>query len=112
MLPDETRYHLLKHLEANPNASQRQLARELGVSLGKVNYCLNALIEKGLLKAANFKNNPNKRAYAYLITPKGVEEKATITFRFLKRKIAEYSALEQEIEELRNEAAALAKSET
>ena len=104
MLPDETRYHLLKHLEANPNANQRQLAGKLGVSLGKVNYCLKALIEKGLVKAANFKKNPNKRAYAYLLTPKGVEEKAAITVRFLKRKIEEHRALEREIEQLRCEA--------
>ncbi len=109
MLPEETRYRLLKYLEANPNASQRELAHELGVSLGKVNYCLKALITKGLIKAANFKNNPSKRAYVYLLTPKGVEEKASITVRFLKRKLEEFNALEWEIEELRREAAALGK---
>lgn len=108
MLQEEMRYHLLKYLEENPDASQRQLARQLGVSLGKVNYCLKALIEKGLVKAGKFKQNPNKRVYAYLLTPKGLEEKATMTVQFLKRKVAEHRMLEQEIQELRREAAKLA----
>lgn len=106
MLQEEMRYRLLKYLEENPDASQRQLARQLGVSLGKVNYCLKALIAKGLVKAARFKNNPNKRSYAYLLTPKGVEEKAAITYQFLKRKLREHEVLEREIEELRREATA------
>src|SRR5674476_1520315 len=101
MLDETTNYKLLKLLEAQPQLSQRQLAQELGVSLGKVNFCLKALIEKGLLKATNFLNNKNKLAYMYLLTPSGIEEKASITLRFLKYKIQEYEALRAEIEELR-----------
>lgn len=83
--------------------SQRQIARELGISLGKANYCLKALIEKGLLKAGNFRNSKNKLAYAYKLTPKGIEEKASVTVRFLKKKINEYEQLQKEIDELRKE---------
>lgn len=103
MLTDEYRYKILKLVESRPEISQRELAAELGISLGKTNYCLKALIEKGLLKASNFKNNNNKLAYMYLLTPKGLEEKAVITGRFLKRKIQEYEALEAEIKLLRKE---------
>lgn len=105
MLDETTHYKLLKLLEAQPQLSQRQLAQELGVSLGKVNFCLRALIEKGLLKATNFRNNKNKLAYMYLLTPSGIEEKASITLRFLKHKLHEFEALQIEIEELRREAA-------
>jgi len=105
MLTDETRYRLLRVLEANPQASQRDLALELGISVGKVNYCLNALIGKGLLKARNFKNNRNKRAYMYYLTPRGLEEKARVTVRFFRQRLAEYEALSAEIEGLRREAA-------
>jgi len=103
MLSEESRYKLFKALEANPGASQRELAHELGVSLGKVNYCLKALIEKGWVKAGNFTKNPNKLGYAYLLTPAGVEEKASVTTRFLKRKVEEYEQIQQEIEQLRKE---------
>lgn len=106
MLTDEMRYKLLKLLKSSPELSQRQVASELGVSLGKVNYCLNALIEKGLIKATNFKNSRSKIAYLYKLTPSGVEEKARIAMRFLQRKVAEYEELRMEIEEIRNEAAA------
>lgn len=106
MLTDETRYRLLRILEANPQASQRDLAHELGISVGKVNYCLNALIGKGLLKARNFKNSRNKRAYMYYLTPRGFEEKARVTVRFFRQRLAEYEALSAEIEALRREAAA------
>ena len=75
MLTDEYRYKLLRILESNPQASQRELARALGVSVGKVNHCLNALIEKGWLKARNFKNSKNKRAYMYYLTPRGIDAK-------------------------------------
>ena len=105
MLDETTHYKLLKLLEVQPQLSQRQLAQELGVSLGKVNFCLKALIEKGLLKATNFRNNKNKLAYMYLLTPSGIEEKASITLRFLKHKLHEFEALQIEIEELRREAA-------
>jgi EPS-associated MarR family transcriptional regulator len=101
----ETHYKVLRHLEANPEITQRELAQELGVSLGKVNYCLKALIQKGWVKATNFKNSNNKSAYAYLLTPTGIERKARITVSYLKRKVEEYETLKTEIEELRREVA-------
>jgi EPS-associated MarR family transcriptional regulator len=104
MLDDNTRYSLLKMLEDNPELSQRDLAKRLGISLGKVNFCVNALIEKGCLKVNNFRNSENKRAYAYLLTPSGVEEKARITVRFLKHKISEHERLRVEIKDLEREA--------
>ena len=107
MLDETTRYRLLKLLESNPELSQRQLAKELGISLGKVNFCLSALIEKGLLKANNFRNSRNKLAYMYLLTPAGMEEKARVTLHYLKWKMQEYEALRGEIEELRRDAAKL-----
>lgn len=100
MLTDEYRYKILKLIETNPEISQRELAQALGISLGKTNFCLKGLIEIGMLKATNFKNNKNKLAYMYLLTPKGIEEKAVITARFLKRKMQEYEALESEIKQL------------
>lgn len=103
MLTDEYRYKILKLLSENPHISQRELSRELGISLGKVNYCIHALIEKGIVKASNFKNSQNKQAYAYLLTPKGIEDKAKVTVRFLDRKLSEIEALQAEIKELRRE---------
>ncbi|MGA9667136.1 MAG: MarR family EPS-associated transcriptional regulator, partial [Gallionella sp.] len=97
-------YGLLKTLENNPSLSQRDLAKRLGISLGKVNYCLNALVEKGCLKVNNFRNSENKLAYIYRLTPQGVEEKARITVRFLKYKMQEYEQLRAEINELQHEA--------
>ena len=105
MLTDEYRYRILKLLEADPHASQRRIADELGISLGRVNYCLQALIRKGLVKANNFRNSTNKRAYLYLLTPRGIEEKARVTARFLRVKLDEYEILKRELEELRREAA-------
>jgi EPS-associated MarR family transcriptional regulator len=105
MLPEELRYKLLKVLGPNPQLSQRELARQLGISLGKMNYCLRALMDKGWIKAANFKNSRNKIAYMYLLTPRGLEEKARLTTRFLHIKIREYEALKDEIEQIRLEAA-------
>ena len=104
MLTDEYRYKILKILEANPEISQRDLAHELDISLGRVNFCLKALIEKGLLKATNFRNSKNKMAYMYLLTPSGIEEKSAITAQFLKIKMQEYADLETEIDQLRREA--------
>jgi EPS-associated MarR family transcriptional regulator len=101
MLTDEYRSKILRMLEEAPEISQRDLARELGISLGKTNYCLHALMEKGLIKANNFKNSNNKKAYMYLLTRRGIVEKGRITARFLERKMAEYEALEKEIEQLR-----------
>lgn len=105
MADDSTiQYGLLKTLEGNPGLSQRDLARRLGVSLGKVNFCLRALVEKGCLKVSNFRNSENKLAYAYLLTPRGMEERAGMTVNFLRRKVAEYERLRLEIEELAREA--------
>ena len=103
MLDDQTRYRLLKLLELTPEVSQRRLAEELGVSVGKVNFCLRALLDKGLLKVRNFRDSQNKLAYAYYLTPKGAKEKVRATSGFLQRKMAEYQELEREIEELRRE---------
>ena len=103
-LSDESRYRILRLIEQNPAISQREIARELGISLGKANFCLNALIEKGVLKANTFLNSRNKRAYAYVFTPSGIEEKAKITLRFLKRKMEEYEELQSEIAELSEQA--------
>jgi len=104
MLDEQTRYRLLKLLEAKPELSQRQLAQALGMSVGKVNFCLNALIERGLVKARNFRNSRNKLAYMYFLTPAGFEEKARVSLRYLKQKLQEYETLRSEIEELQVEA--------
>ena len=103
VLTDPQRLELLKLLHDQPQLSQRDLARAMGVSLGKANYCLKALMDKGLVKLGNFRRNPDKREYAYLLTPAGIEEKTRITLAFLKRKVAEYESLEREIEQLRGE---------
>ena len=105
MLTDEYRYKVLKLLDDNPELTQRQLAKALGISLGKVNFCLKALIEKGMIKAGNFKNSQNKQAYAYLLTPKGVEAKARLAVAFLRAKVTQHQALQREIEQLRQEVA-------
>lgn len=104
---EEVHFKLLRLLESNPDLSQRELAREMGISLGKVNYCINALIGMGLVKARNFRNSKRKLAYAYLLTPRGVEKKAAITIQFLRRKVAEYESLKAEIADLRREVSAL-----
>lgn len=83
--------------------NQRDLADALGISLGKTNYCIKALVEKGLIKVQNFRNSQNKLAYAYLLTPLGIAEKAHLTARFLRRKLAEYESLNREIELLKRE---------
>lgn len=99
----EVRYRLLKYLAEHPDASQRDLARELGISLGKVNYCLRALIEKGWVKMRNFRRSRKKAAYLYVLTPRGIEEKMNVTSAFLRRKIAEFDLLSKEIETLTQE---------
>lgn len=109
-LSQEVRYRLLKHLGEHPNATQRELARELGVSVGKVNYCLRALVEKGLVKIRNFRNNENKSAYVYLLTPRGIEEKVNVTYDFLRWKLEEYDLLSKEIERLTKEVHELTKT--
>lgn len=102
-LHSETHLKVLRLLDAVPQMSQRDLAGKLGVSLGKANFCLNALLERGLLTAQRFHNSQNKLAYAYLITPSGIAEKAALTSRFLSRKVSEYEALRAEIEALQAE---------
>jgi EPS-associated MarR family transcriptional regulator len=104
----EIRYRLLKHVAEHPDATQRELASELGISLGKANYCLRALMEKGLIKVRNFKNSRSKTAYAYVLTPRGLEEKINVTYDFLRRKVAEYDLLSKEIEQLTDEVRGLA----
>jgi|ERR1044071_4386579 EPS-associated MarR family transcriptional regulator len=101
--PDEIRYRLLKFLEEHPTATQREVALALGVSVGKANYCLRALMEKGLIKARNFRNSNKKAAYLYVLTPRGFQEKIDVTLSFLRRKRDEYDRLAQEIESLTDE---------
>ena len=104
MLSDEMRLKLMRLFEANPRASQRDVAREFGISLGKVNYCLRALVQRGWIKASRFRNSSNKVTYRYLLTPRGIEAKAALTVRFLRIKMQEYESLRSEIEQLRREA--------
>jgi EPS-associated MarR family transcriptional regulator len=94
-------YRILELVEQQPDISQRQLAEALGVSVGKANYVLNALLDRGLVKAQNFKKSNNKIGYVYVLTPQGLAEKASITARFLKRKLDEYDRLKAEIEEIK-----------
>ncbi|AEK56872.1 MarR family EPS-associated transcriptional regulator [Acidithiobacillus caldus] len=102
-LDDATRYQLLKLIAEHPVYTQRDLAAAMGVSVGKTNFCIKALISKGLVKAENFRRNRDKSAYAYLLTHKGMEDKAIVTVRFLQRKMSEYHALKAEIAALRME---------
>jgi len=102
-MKDEITYKLLKSIEENPSQSQRELSKSMGVSLGKLNYCLKALIDKGWVKVNNFRRNPNKADYLYLLTPEGVEEKGRVTVSFLQRKMAEYEQVKAEIAQLQKE---------
>jgi len=97
-------FQILKILEKDANFTQRKLSNTLGVSLGKINYCIKKLSEKGLIKANNFRNHNNKRQYSYLLTPKGIEEKARLTLEFIRTKTEEYNALEEEIRDLKKDA--------
>ena len=108
MNSQDIRLDLLRKLESNPQYTQRELSREVGVSLGKVNYCMKKLTEKGLIKLSNFTHNPNKMGYAYLLTPSGIEEKSRLTFSFLKRKLIEYEVLKREINALQLESKEMA----
>lgn len=103
-MSSELQFRVLRLLESNPHLSQRELSKSLGVSLGGINYCLNALISKGSIKIQNFKNNQNKWTYAYLLTPQGIVEKTALTGAFVKRKMQEYQQLKEEIEALSQEA--------
>ena len=98
----DVHFRVLHLLEEEPNLTQRELAEKLGISLGGVNYCLKSLIDIGHIKAGNFKKNPDKSAYLYLLTPKGMAEKAELTAGFLKRKMVEYHALKKEIDSLKS----------
>jgi EPS-associated MarR family transcriptional regulator len=103
MSTEESYLQVLRLLQTNPRVNQRGLADALGISLGKTNYCLKALMSKGLIKVQNFRSSDNKLAYAYLLTPAGIAEKANLTSRFLKRKVSEYEALNREIQQLKRE---------
>jgi EPS-associated MarR family transcriptional regulator len=100
---EETHYKIMRVLEENPDLTQRELAEKLGMSVGGVNYCLNALIDKGLVKMSNFQKSKNKFKYVYLLTPQGIAEKVELTSRFLKRKMEEYEALKVEIDLLKTQ---------
>jgi EPS-associated MarR family transcriptional regulator len=100
---EDLTFRVLRSIEKKPHSSQRSLAEGLGMSLGAINYTLNALIEKGWVKAKNFKNSENRVAYAYILTPQGAQEKAMLTVRFLQRKMREYESLKAEIEELNSD---------
>lgn len=99
-LQEDTYYRVMRLLEENPDLTQRELAQKLGVSVGGLNYCLKALTEKGLVKMQNFANSKNKFGYVYVLTPRGIAEKARLTSNFLKRKMEEYEALKAEIDAL------------
>ncbi len=100
MSNDEVHFRVMRLIQENSQLTQRDLARRLGISLGKANYCLKALVEKGFVKAENFQRSDHKLAYAYLLTPAGIEEKARVTVSFLRRKMQEFEALKAEIESL------------
>jgi EPS-associated MarR family transcriptional regulator len=102
-LREEARFQILRLLHENPELTQREMGERVGISLGAVNYCLRALIDRGLVKAGNFSRSSNKFAYAYVLTPAGIAEKTILTGRFLSRKVSEYQALRLEIEALSRE---------
>jgi len=102
-MDDATKYKIYRLIEANPEINQREISKELGVSLGKVNYCLKSLITKGVVKTRRFCNARNKASYLYILTPKGIEDKAWVTVQYLKRKMKEYDNLREEIAALRGE---------
>ena len=97
MKDEQDHFEVLRKIQKKPNSTQRELAEELGFSLGKLNYCLKALKTKGLVKINNFKKNPNKINYFYVLTPKGISEKTKLTINFMKRKMKEYDELKSEI---------------
>ena len=103
----DIRLDLLRKIEENPNYTQRELSKEMGVSLGKVNYCIKKLIEKGLIKLSNFSHNEDKVSYIYHLTPKGIENKSKLTIEFLKIKIKEYKVLQEEINILKQDVSQL-----
>ena len=100
---EEIQFEVLRRLHQSPEVSQRTLARELGISLGSINFCFQALMEKGWIKVQNFSQSKHKLGYAYLLTPHGLSEKSKLTAKFLKRKVAEYEMLQLEIDLLKSE---------
>ena len=98
----ETELEILRNIEANPNLTQRQMAKDLGISLGKTNYLIQALLAKGFIKINNFKRSDNKLGYLYLLTPEGIEMQAKLTVLFLERKSEEYNKLKKEMERIKN----------
>ena len=98
MHDNQDHFNVLRKIQNNPKSTQRELANELGFSLGKLNYCITALKNKGFIKIENFKKNPNKINYIYVLTPKGISIKTKLTLNFMKRKIMEYDELKNEIE--------------
>ena len=100
-IQEDTHFRIMRILQENPDLTQRELANKLGMSVGGLNYCLNALIDKGLVKMQNFTNSKNKFKYVYLLTPMGIAEKVTLTTQFLNRKMEEFEALKIEIENLK-----------
>lgn len=100
---EDVHFRVLRLLEARPDASQREMAEELGVSLGAINFCIKALIDKGHIKLANFKASKNKLGYVYVLTPEGIGHRAQLAARFLKRKMAEFEAIEAELDQLRGQ---------
>lgn len=104
MSKNEIHLDLLRKLESSPELTQRELSKDMGVSLGKINYCMQKLIEKGWVKISNFSKNPNKVSYIYLLTPQGIEQKRSLTISFLKIKLDEYEVLKNEINKLKQDA--------
>ncbi len=103
-IPNEkTALRVMQVLQTQPELSQRELAKQVGVSLGALNYCVKALVSKGFVKLENFQNNPRKLGYAYILTPEGMAQKMALTGRFLQRKLQEYEAIKREIEVLKAE---------
>jgi EPS-associated MarR family transcriptional regulator len=101
-IQEDTYFRIMRILQDNPDLTQRELADKLGMSVGGLNYCLNALIDKGFVKITNFSKSKNKFKYVYLLTPQGIAEKVALTSRFLRRKMEEYEALKIEIEEIKS----------
>ena len=99
MIDDKDHFDLLRKIKNRPNTSQREMAKDLGFSLGKLNYCIKALQKKGLIKINNFKKNPKKVNYIYVLTPKGISHKTKLTINFMKRKMKEYDELKRELKE-------------
>ena len=99
MKNEQDHFNILREIQKKPKSSQRELAEELGFSLGKLNYCLKALQKKGFIKLRNFTKNPNKLNYFYVLTPKGITEKTNLTINFMKRKMKEYDELKRELEQ-------------